>query len=215
IKLLSRVPRRLRVIIDNDGMYNDMIRVDGDYTHPDPESSRRRIELCDSLADKIYQPTYHPARSNVGTFLFHGYEPAWEQPLELQPKEYGMFYVGSNWFRWRAMKRVLQAIEPIRAQVGRIGLVGHDWDAIPSWVDSPLREDAYFTDPEYLKRLEVEIMPPIPVEQVIPTMSRGIFNPVIVRPTFNHFRLVNPRLFETPAANTIPLFGLDVGYVRE
>src|SRR5262249_42940337 len=61
IKLLSRVPRRLRVIIDNDGMYNDMIRVDGDYTHPDPESSRRRIELCDSLADKIYQPTYHPA----------------------------------------------------------------------------------------------------------------------------------------------------------
>ena len=28
-------------------------------------------------------------------------------------------------------------------------------------------------------------------------------------------RLVNPRLFETPAANTIPVFGLDPEYVRE
>jgi hypothetical protein len=46
-------------------------------------------------------------------------------------------------------------------------------------------------------------------------MSNGVFNPVLVRPLFNHLRLVNPRLFETPAANTIPLFELDREYVEE
>src|SRR5262245_58491913 len=30
VRLLSKVPRRRRVVIDNDGMYNDVIRVDGD-----------------------------------------------------------------------------------------------------------------------------------------------------------------------------------------
>ena len=215
VKLLSRVPRERRIIIDNDGMYNDVIRVGGDYTHPDAASGRARIELCDMISDRIYQPTLRPLRPNVGTLLFHGYDSACEVPLDFSAKEFGMFYVGSNWFRWRAMQRVLRAIEPIRKRVGRIGLAGHDWGAMPEWVPSPLREEAYYTDPKYLGKLDVEIMPPVPVEQVIPSMSQGIFNPVLVRPTFNYLRLVNPRLFETPAANTIPLFGLDHEYVRE
>jgi hypothetical protein len=46
-------------------------------------------------------------------------------------------------------------------------------------------------------------------------MSRGVFTPVIVRPTFNYFQIVNPRMFETPAANTIPLFALDRSYVTD
>jgi len=32
---------------------------------------------------------------------------------------------------------------------------------------------------------------------------------------FSHLRFVTCRTFETPAANTIPLFGLDPEYVRE
>src|SRR5260370_8797182 len=46
-------------------------------------------------------------------------------------------------------------------------------------------------------------------------MSKGFFNPVPPRPLSNRLRIVNPRLFETPAANTIPLFGLDDEYVRQ
>jgi hypothetical protein len=215
VRLVSKVPRRRRVIIDNDGMYNDVIRIDGDYNHLDIAASERRIEFYETLSDKICQPTFHPRRSNVRSFVFHGYDPAVEVPLEFTAKEYGMFYVGSNWFRWKPMERVLRAIEPIREQVGRIGLVGHDWGAIPYWVDSPLREAAYYTDPAYLQKLGVEIMAPVPVERVIDCMSKGIFNPVLVRPTFNHLRLTNPRLFETLAANTIPLFGLDAEYAKE
>jgi hypothetical protein len=76
-------------------------------------------------------------------------------------------------------------------------------------------EDAYYTDIAYMGRLGVEFLPPVPFEQVVAWMSKATFNPVISRPTFNRMRLVTPRFFETPAANTVPLFGLDDAYVAE
>ena len=76
-------------------------------------------------------------------------------------------------------------------------------------------EDAYYTNRPYLEKLGVEILPPIPFGQVVTWMSKATFNPVISRPTFNRLQLVTPRFFETPAASTIPLFGLDDAYVAE
>ena len=213
-KLFSRVPRQRRVILDCDGMYNDALQVDGDFNHVDADASRCRTELYDSLSDKIFQPTYRPLRPNVRPFLFHAYDSAWERPLDLDHKDYGMIYVGNNWFRWKELQRVLRAIEPIREQLGRAALVGQDWAAMPWWVQSPLREQAYFTDPDYLRRLDIELCGPITVDQVIPTMGTAIFNPVLIRPLFNHLSLVTCRTFETPAANTIPLFAQDADYVR-
>jgi hypothetical protein len=58
-------------------------------------------------------------------------------------------------------------------------------------------------------------MPSVPFSQVVDSMSRGVFNPVLLRPTFRKMQFVNPRMFETPAANTIPLFDLDKTQVRE
>jgi hypothetical protein len=202
------------VILDCDGMYNDSLQVDGDFNHVNAEASRRRTELCDSLSDKIFQPTYRPLRPNVRPFLFHAYDPAWERPLELNHKAYGMIYVGNNWFRWKELHRVLRAIEPLREKLGRAALVGQDWAVMPWWVQSPLREQAYFTDPDYLQRLDIELREPITVDQVVPTMGTAIFNPVLIRPLFNHLSLVTCRTFETPAANTIPLFAQDAEYVR-
>jgi hypothetical protein len=213
-KLFSRVPRQRRVIVDCDGMYNDSIQVGGDFNHPNADASRRRVELCDSLSDKILQPTYRPLRPKVRPFLFHAYNPTWERPLVFDDKEYGVIYVGNNWFRWEALHRVLREIEPIRAKVGRIALVGQDWAAMPWWVPSPLREQAYFTDPEYLRRLEIELREPITVDRVIPTMSTAVLNPVLIRPLFNQLGLVTCRTFETPAADTIPLFTQDTEYVK-
>src|SRR5262245_9729691 len=213
-KLFSRVPRNRRVILDCDGMYNDAIQVEGDFNHLDAEASRLRTELCDSLSDKIFQPTFRPLRANVRPFFFHAYDPSWERPLDFRNKEFGMIYVGNNWFRWKALDRVLRAIEPIRDKVGRVALVGQDWAAMPWWVPSPLREQAYFTDTEYLRRLDIELREPITVDRVIPTMSTAVFNPVLLRPIFDHLGLVSCRTFETPAANTIPLFTQDAEYVK-
>ena len=215
VRLVGKVPRRQRVVIDLDGAYNDAIRLAGDVNHDDDATSRRWVQVCDSLSDKIYQPTVQPLRENVRPFFFHAYNPAWEQPLDFRAKEYGMVYVGNNWFRWRALERVLRALEPIRERVGRIGLVGHGWDTKEPWGGPALTEDAYHTDPQYLRRLGVEITPPVRFDQVVSWMGKGVFTPVIYRPLFDHLRLVTCRTFETPAANVIPLFAQEADFVRE
>jgi hypothetical protein len=214
-RLVGKVPRRRRVVLDCDGKYNDAISVTGDVNHPSEAASRRWVEVCDSLSDKVFQPTLRPLRPNVGTFFFHGYDLGWEQPLDFRAKDYGMVYVGNNWFRWRSLRRVFEAIEPVRAEVGRIGLVGNGWDAPAPWANSSLPEDAYRTEPEYLDRLGVEVVPPVRFDRVIEQMGKGTFSPVVYRPLFDRLRLVTCRTFETPAANTIPLFCQAPGFVAE
>jgi hypothetical protein len=215
LRLVGKVPRRRRVVIDCDGKYNDAISVVGDVNHPDTATSQRWMEVCDSLSDKIYQPTLHPLRPNVRPFFFHAYNPVWEVPLSCFAKEYGMVYVGNNWFRWRPLQRVLQAVEPIRAQVGRIALIGEGWDSLPARYDREFLEIAHYTDPVYLREMGVEVLSPVRFDQVIAHMSKGLFSPVIYRPLFDHLRLVTCRTFETPAANTLPLFAQEAADVAE
>ena len=109
----------------------------------------------------------------------------------------------------------LRADSIARNTFGRIGVIGHGWGAMPSWAAELQMEKAYFTSPSYLQQLGVDILPPVPFKDVISWMSKAIFNPVLTRPTFGHMRLVTPRLFETPAASTIPLFVLDEAYIAE
>jgi hypothetical protein len=214
LRLLTRVPRERRVILDGDGKYNDLIEAEGDYNHKDAAAARRWVEVCDSLSDKVCQPTYHPLRPNVRTFSFYAYNPAWEVPLDPGRHEFGMVYVGHSKFRWRPMLRVLRAVEPVRDRVGRIAIVGYGWDKQPSWAAHYKMEDAYATEPDFLGRLGVEVLPAVPFGDVVGWMSKGLFNPVVSRPTFTRLHIVTPRFFETPAA-TIPLFGLEESYVEE
>ena len=216
VRLVSAVPRRRRVVIDCDGGYNEPIKFRGDYNHRTEEESRHWIEVCDSLSDKLFQPTPRPRRANVRPFLFHIYDPTWEAPLDFAAKEFSMVYVGHTKFRWHGMSQVLRALERVRDQVGRVALVGEGWDLGPPewtrWLDV---KDNYFVDLDYLKRLRVETYPAIPYPQVTATMARGVFNPVVYRPLFECLGMVTCRTFETPAAGTIPLFLLDREYVRE
>lgn len=216
IRLLEAVPRERRVVIDCDGGYNDPMNYQGDYNHPSPDTSRAWITNADALTDKILQPTYRPKRPNVRPFLFHIYDPKWETPLDFDNKEFGMIYLGHTKFRWHGMSKILRALEPVRDKAGRVGLVGEGWDALPKWTDQvPEARPNFYVDFEYLKKLRVEALPPVPYPQVIAQMSRGIFNPVIYRPLFEYLGMVTCRTFETMAAGTIPLFELDPVYVRE
>jgi hypothetical protein len=215
LRLIAKVPRSRRVVIDCDGKFNDVISVIGDHNHADAAASRTWMDICESLSDKICQPTLHPLQPNVRPFFFHAYNPAWETPLDFRQKRYGMFYVGNNWFRWMQMERVLKAVERVRAEVGRVGITGYGWHATPPWANPSISEDAYRSDPSYLKKLDVEVMPPVRFDQVIGSMGKGVFTPVIYRPLFERLRLVTCRTFETPAANTIPVFGLESDFVAE
>jgi hypothetical protein len=214
LRLISSVPRRRRVLIDCDGRYNDMVNIHGDFNHRNDAESVTYVDFCDAVADKIYQPTPRPLRPNVGTFLFHVYDPTWEAPLDFSRKEFGIAYVGHSKFRWHGIEQVLRAVAPVRERVGRIGLFGYGWDALPAWASTLKMEDVYQVDYAYMKELGVEAIPPVPFSQVIATMSRGIVNPVVYRPLFERLGMVTCRTFETPAAGTIPLFILDADYVR-
>src|SRR5215831_11196082 len=214
-RIVAKVPRKRRIIIDGDGKYNEMVRVNGDFNHTDATLWRRWIETCDSISDKICQPTLHPIRPNVIPFLFYAYNPGWERPLDLERSEFDLIYVGHSKFRWCPMLRVLQAVESSRNQLGRVGLLGYGWDSPPWWGMSMQLEQAYFSDARYLNRLDIELLPPVHFEHVIEWMSKARLNPVLLRPLFSHLRMVTPRLFETVAANTIPLFVLDPLHARE
>jgi hypothetical protein len=171
--------------------------------------------VCNSLSDKICQPTLRPLRSNVQPFLFYGFNPELGRSCDAVPKEFGMVYVGHSKFRWGPMERVLRAIEPVREEVGRIALVGHGWDALPPWAVPMQMENAFYTDKAYLQEMDIEIIPPVRFEQVIPWMSRAVFNPVLYRPLFSHLQMTTPRLFETLTASAIPLFDIALEHVHE
>src|SRR5262249_20014742 len=177
LRLLSKVPRRRRVIVDGDGNYNDVIRLEGDYNQATAESARAWVETCDSLTEKICQPTLHPLRPNVRPFLFYAYNPAWERPLRGGAREFHLLCVGHTKFRWPALRRVLRAVEPNRGGVGRIGLVGHGWDAPPKWAAPFQLEDAYYSDPAYLRELGVEVFEAVPFAPVIDPMWEATVHP--------------------------------------
>lgn len=212
---LSKISRRRTVVIDGDGNYNDLISADGDYNHRDEKARDRWVAICDGLSDKICQPSPHPRCDNVLTFLFYCYDPASELPLDVDHKDYGLLYVGNSKFRWSAMSQVLAAIAPVRRRLGRVGIVGHGWDELPAWAEPMRMQDAYHTDPALLRRLDVELLPPVRFNDVVCTMNRAFLSPVLTRPTFNQLKFVTPRYFETPAAGSIPLFLIDPGHLQE
>jgi len=215
VRLIDAVPRERRVVIDCDGGYNDPIVFAGDYNHKTLEESEAWVEFCDSLTDKIYQPTLRPLRDNVRPFFFHIYDETWETPFDFGAKDFSMIYVGHTKFRWHGMSRVLRALEPVRDRVGRVGLVGEGWDAPLEWTEWLEIRNNYYVDRDYLKQLGIEALPAVPCQEVISTMGRAVFSPVIYRPLFEHLGMVTCRTFETPAAGTIPLFLLDPGYVED
>ena len=214
-RIVGRIPRRRRVILDGDGKYNDVIQVADDYNHASANEAQEWIEACDSLSDKICQPTLHPLRPNVIPFLFYAYNPSWQRSIESDSKDYDMLYVGHSKFRWSPMARVLAGIEPIRSQLGRLGLVGYGWDHPPQWANSMQLERAYFADTRQLDAMRIETLAPVRFEFVIDWMSKARFNPVLLRSVFGHLRIVTPRLFETVAADTIPLFVLEPNHAEE
>lgn len=215
VRLLDAVPRERRIVIDCDGHYNDPVWFMGDYNHWAMEASAEWINFCDSLSDKIFQPSYRPRRKNVRPFFFHIYDPTWESPISLEKKPFDMIYVGHTKHRWRGMLKVLKAIEKVRDKVGRVGLVGEGWGKSLDWMEQGEAKAKHYIDRDYLRKHRFEGLPAVPFDEVAVTIEKGVFNPVVYRPVFEQLGFVTCRTFETPAAGTIPLFLLNRDYVVE
>lgn len=219
--LLDGTPKERRIIIDCGGRYNETVRVEHDFNHLeklDGHQGWEWIEAFQAVSDKILQPTLNPLRDDVRPFLFHGYDPAavsysydWSGEAAKErsnkkdtKKPYDIIYVGNNWQRWTQMRRFLESIEPIRAKLGSICLVGWDWDKRPDWaVQLGIR--GADVDPDLIKRLGVETRWAIPFDEVVDFVGQARFSPIFHRPLFNHLGFVTNRTFETFCADAIPL----------
>ena len=217
-ELLDGVPKSRRVIIDCTGRYNDTIRVEHDFNHlekMDGHQSWEWIEAFQSIADRILQPTPSPRREDVGSFLFHGYDPRAEmhpfrsaseaaRHWSSSDRKYGAAYVGHNWQRWTQIRRFVEAAATVSPPLGNSALVGWDWQRRPDWAVQ-LGIKGCDVDPELLDRLGVERLEPIPYAEVRGFLGNARFSPVVHRPLFNRLGLVTNRTFETFLADTLPL----------
>ena len=227
-QLLDGMPRERRVIIDCCGRYNETVRVEHDFNHLEKMENHQGwewVEGFQAVSDRILQPTLTPRRNDVRPFLFHGFDPKsvakpYESPREAAAawsgtaKPYGLAYVGTNWQRWTQMRSLLEAVEPLRQDLGKICLAGWDWDKRPDWAVQ-LGVQGVDTDPALLKRLGVETTHALPYDQFVEFLGKARFAPVLHRPVFNELGLVTNRTFETFCADTLPLLMVPDSYLDE
>ena len=211
-RVLADVPRDRRAIVDADGMYNQTIWVE-EYDR-NFRWEQNRVEWFahyGTVTDKIFQPTFAPREPNVRSVLFYGYDPTQQiRPECAPPKDYDLLCVGHNWWRWRQVSReLLPGIESVRPKLGDIGLVGSWWDNVPAGAAELGVESAFGTDPEWLRRIDIQVKPAVPYTETIPVMSTGRVNIMTQRPLFRELKILTSKYFEIFSADTIPLVMID------
>jgi hypothetical protein len=211
-RVLSQVPRERRAILDADGMWNPIIAIDGhdrNYAYErDWSEWRAHYQL---LADRIMQPTLAPREPGVIGLPFYGYDPDSLIGPEAAPaKRFDILCVGHNWWRWHQFSTaLLPAIEAIRREIGDVCFVGSWWDAVPAWAGELGLGAAFGTDPDWLRRIRIQVKPAVPYIEVVRVMSTGCVNIMSQRPLFTHLKILTSKYFEIFAADTIPLIMLD------
>jgi hypothetical protein len=210
-KLLTAVPRERRAILDADGMYNRVTCVGGyDRNHASETNRADWLGYYESLADKIMQPTFAPENPAVLSVPFYGYDPRAEVGAGQAEKRYDLLHLGHNWWRWREISsRLLPAVERLRGRLDGVCFVGLWWDSSPSWAGALGLEEAFQTDADRLRALQIELRPPVRFSEVIATMSTARVNIMTQRPLFRRLRFLTSKYFELFCADTIPLLMVD------
>ncbi|MCA9589261.1 MAG: hypothetical protein KC657_28315 [Myxococcales bacterium] len=209
-QLLDNVPKDRRVVIDPTGRFNETIRVDDDFNHLEKLDGHQGWEWIDAMravSTRIYQPTLKPRHEEARSFLFYGYDPSHVAPRGSWDKPYGLGYIGNNWQRWAQIKRVIEAAEPMKAELGKMRVAGWDWEKTPQWIID-LGVPGILVERELLERVPVEAWGPLRYNELIGYLSEHRFTPVLQRPLFNELGLVTNRVFETFMADTIPLVSI-------
>ncbi len=229
-RIMDRVPRHRRVVVDLWGRFNDTVRLEHDFNHLekfDGHPAWEWTESIEALSSTILQPTLNPRRKDVRSFLFHGFDAeavarpfasaqeaaaAWRS-ADRVTKPYGLVYVGSNWQRWAQVRRFLEDYRHVRERVGQFCLAGWDWNQRPHWAIE-LGIQGVDTDPELLADLRVEIRQAIRFDQIVDLLGQGRFAPVFHRPLFRELDFVTNRTFETFLADSVPVLMLPTPFVE-
>jgi hypothetical protein len=211
-RIFEEVPRCRRAIVDADGMYNQIVSTDSYDRNYQWECVRAEwFAHYQIVTDKILQPTFKPREPGVRKVLFYGYDPTQQMRPEASPaKIYDIVSVGHNWWRWRQVSReLLPEIERVRPKLGKIGFIGSWWDSIPAGAAELGVESAFGTDPEWLRRLCIQVKPSVPYTEVVNVMSTGRINIMTQRPLFRELKILTSKYFEIFSADTTPLVMID------
>jgi hypothetical protein len=188
------VPAHRRLVIDADGRSLRPVRVglDDNFGPHGREVWAQQFELAGC-------PVLHPRLGPGGqpSFSYFGMPvpgPRMTQPCKLR-------YVGANWWRFDALVSVVRALRATDRR-GRVEVCGRYWDGELR----PGYEVATSSDAVVLDELGVQVHRPVPFGEVVSFMSGAVVSPVLLRPVLARLGLVTPRVFETIAARTIPLF---------
>jgi hypothetical protein len=196
------VPRAHRIVIDPDGKYFPILAIGADTNHQTPDSRTSWATLFDRLADTILQPCLATPAPGTQRFLYFGIDSQRsKRGSAASPKSYDLVYVGNNWYRWHDIEWLLNGLAPVRLRLGRIALFGQGW----SGISLPGYEQHTYSEPEFLRTHRVETYPSAAYDEVESVMGEGRLNPIFVRPVLNALGLATPRMFETFAANTVPI----------
>ncbi|GAB7042967.1 MULTISPECIES: glycosyltransferase family protein [Catenuloplanes] len=211
IELAGTFPRSRRLVVDFDLHGADEqpeLGVDGTAGRYTAESWRT---LYGALSDLVLQPRISGAMPpGVEFFQCYGMPETVRHPSELGPeRDYGVQYIGSNWWRWKPLTALVEAAATLDP-VPRFRVCGRFWDG---GAVSPGFEDATTSVPGWLAERGVEVCPPVPFGQVIPEMGRSLISPILVRPLVAGTSLLTPRMFETLASGSLPVLSADAEFL--
>ncbi|MDP2684045.1 MAG: hypothetical protein Q8P20_03225 [bacterium] len=199
-EIRKQVPRSKILLIDPDCKYLEPYVLENDTNHPTPESYEYWTKLYDSLSDKILQPTLDKiTKEKVYKFVYFGIDT--NNNFDNIKKDFDFLYVGNNWYRWKDIFDLINSVSSIRNKLMRIALMGNYWDG----KEMKGCEKVTYSDVNFLKNNNVEIIKSAPYGKVESSMSRGLINPIFVRPILNKLKHVTPRMFETFSTDTVPV----------
>jgi hypothetical protein len=215
-RLLREVPRERRAILDADGMYNEVIAIEGyDGNHISRSDCERWRRHYAKVSDTVLQPTLEPREPGAVALPFYGYDPGAVIRAETAPpKRFDILHVGHNWWRWRELSsELLPAIARARGHFDGICFIGSWWNGAPPSTPEH-HQPAFRVEQEELRRLRIQVEPAVHYTSVTRAMSEGRINIMTQRPLFRRLRLFTSKYFEIFTADTIPLVLLDADHAQ-
>jgi hypothetical protein len=203
-------PRSRRVLIDPDGRYSPLTAFGNDANHPSAESRDEWVADFDSLSDVILQPSLGDPAPGTQRFLYFGIDVHRDRPVAAAGKPFDIVYVGNNWYRWHDMVWLVNGLAPVRSRGARIAVFGQWWTGEPA----PGCESQTASEAGFLAGHGVETFPSAPFDDVERTMGLGRLSPILIRPVLAALQLATPRMFETFAADTVPMLPPSFRYAR-
>jgi len=214
LDLCDAIPRHRRVVIDPDGHWGETVTI-GTDTSAGTYPAASWHSLYSRLTDLVLQPKLRgtpPPGARVFSYFGMpatrcraGRMPAADDlPFQVQ-------YIGSNWWRWTSLTELVIGARRATPPVTRLRVCGRWWDG----ETCAGHETATTSVPGWLRRHGVVVAPPVPFGTVVSEMALATISPILVRPVLTTLGFVTPRMFETVASGSLPVFTDDVSYIRE